>query len=258
MRIPAVIRATQLVWGEKRPLIKEHTVNPATMKILLDAFKTVRGRVKDYNEKKTREAYDLLSDAANRVDLDELRARGSSLIDEGRKEAGNVTQAAHLRLDAAKQRLAKAADNTPARKRARKAQCRRNWTMAGLAALLVSVIGGAVYWFTRQQSAPGDTPPRVEDFSGEAPATESKLVYSTETPGSPEEGVSERDEELLSSLDEQLEKHRTAAEDEAGEFEIADDLSTGTGADAAGVEDPVNEDSVDNVDDPDAESGDRK
>ena len=212
-------------------------MNPATIKMLLDTFTAVRGRVKDYNEKKAREAYDLLSDAANRVDLDELRARGNSLIDEGRKEAGNVTQAAHLRLDAAKQRLAKAADNTPAKKRARKAQCRRNWTMAGLAALLVSVIGGAVYWFTRQQSVPGDTPPRVEDFSGDTPATESKLVYSTETsgsPASPEEGVSERDEELLSSLDEQLEKHRTAAED------------------------PINEDSVDNVDDPDAESGDRK
>lgn len=124
--------------------------------------------------------------------------------------------------------------------------------MAGLAALLVSVIGGAVFWYTRRQDAPGDIPPRVEDFSGgEAPA-ESKLVYSTETP---EEGVpEERDEELLSALDEQLEKHRTAAEDEAGEFEIVEDLD----GDAVDSDDPVNDESVDKVTDPDAEEGPEK
>lgn len=235
---------------------KEHTVNPATIKMLLDAFSTVRERVKDYNEKKAREAYDLLSDAADRVDIDGLRSRGEELLDESRREAGNVTQAAHLRLDAAKQRLAKVADKTPAKKRARQVRCRRNWTMVGLAALLVSAIAGAVYWFTRRQSTPGDTPPRVEDFSGgEAPATESKLVYSTTTPGSPEEGVSERDDELLGSLDEQLEKHRLAAEDEAGEFEIADDV---TGEEAVDTDDPINDETVDDVTDPDAESGEQK
>ena len=221
-------------------------MNPATIKLLLDGFNAVRGRVKEYNEQKAREAYDLLSEAAHRVDLDELRSRGTSLIDEGRREAGNVTQAAHLRLDAAKQRLAKVADKTPAKKRARQVRCRRNWTMVGLAALLVSAIAGAVYWFTRRQSTPGDTPPRVEDFSGGGEATtEAKLVYSTETPGSPEEGATERDEELLNSLDEQLEKHRQAAEDEAGEFEIVEDLVADT--------DPV--ESVDDITDPDAESG---
>ncbi len=217
-------------------------MNPATIKMLIDGVSTVRDRVKEYNEKKAREAYDLLSD---RVDIDELRARGEELLDEGRKEAGVVTQAAHARLDDAKKRLAKVADNTPARKRAKKARSRRNWSLAGLAALLVAAIGGAVYWFTRQQQAPGDVPPRVEDFSDEAPETESKLVYSTTTPGSPEEGATERDEELLGSLDEQLEKHRLAAEDEAGEVEVTE-------------EDPVNEETVDDVTDPDAESGDQK
>ncbi len=217
-------------------------MNPATIKMMLDAFKAVRGRVKEYNEQKVREAYDLLSEAADRVDLDELRARGESLIDEGRREAGNVTQAAHQRLDATRKRLARAADNTPAKKRARQAQRRRNWTMAGLAALLVSVIGGSVFWYTRRQDTPGDTPPRVEDFSGGETPDGSTLVYSTETP---EEGVpEERDEELLSALDEQLEKHRTAAKDEAGEFEDVDD--------------PVTGDSVDEVTDPDAEAGPEK
>ncbi|GAB3692476.1 hypothetical protein [Corynebacterium nasicanis] len=218
-------------------------MNPATIKMLLDAFSTVRDRVKDYNEKKAREAYDLLSEAADRVDIEALRARGEGLIDEGRKEAGVVTQAAHARLDAAKKRLAKAADNTPARKRAKKAQCRRNWSLGALAALLIAAIGGAVYWFTRQQQVPGDTPPRVEDFSGAETETESTLVYSTES------GATERDDELLDSLDEQLEKHRQAAEDEAGEFEIEDDV---TG------DDPINDETVDDVTDPDAEAGEKK
>ena len=216
-------------------------MNPATIKMLLDAFSTARGRVKEYNEKKSREAYELLSDAAGRVDVDGLRARGEELLDEGRREAGNVTQAAHDRLDAARKRLSKAADNAPSRKQARKARRRRTWTMTGLATLLIAAVGGAVYWFTRRQQEPGDTPPRVEDFSGEdaGPTTESELVYSTATPGSPEEGVTDRDEQLLNSLDEQLETHRQAAEE-------------------TDSDDPVNEDTVDDVTDPDAESGEQK
>ncbi|QGU03316.1 hypothetical protein [Corynebacterium comes] len=193
-------------------------MNPATLKMALSAASAVREHLKEYNEKKTREAYDLLSDAASRVDLDELKARSSSLLDEGRREAGLVTQAAHARLDAAKKRLEKASENRPSPKSIRAAKRRRTLTTAGLIALLLSAIAGGVYWFTRQQAKPGDTPPRVEDFAGteaKAPEAESTLVYSTTTP---EEGVpAEVDEELLSSLDEQLEKHRAAAMDEAGE-----------------------------------------
>ena len=67
--------------------------------------------------------------------------------------------------------------------------------------------------------------------------------------------MSERDEELLGSLDEQLVKHRLAAEDEAGEFEIADDV---TGEEAVDTDDPINDETVDDVTDPDAESGEQK
>lgn len=218
-------------------------MNPVTLKMALSAALAVRDRVKEYNEKKTREAYDLLSDAAGRVDLEDLKARGGSLLDDSRREAGHVTQAAHARLDAAKKRLEKAADNRPSRQRAQAAQRRRTLTIAGLLALLLSAVAGGVYWFTRQEPKPGDTPPRVEDFSGteeKAPETESTLVYSTTTP---EEGIPEEvDEELMQSLDEQLEKHHAAALDEAGEAGTEDEADVNADADiAAGDAAPAEE-----------------
>lgn len=218
-------------------------MNPVTLKMALSAALAIRERVKEYNEKKTREAYDLLSDAASRVDLEDLKARGGSLLDEGRREAGYVTQAAHARLDAARKRLEKAADNRPSPKQVKAAKRRRTLTITGLITLLLSAAAGGVYWFTRQQEKPGDTPPRVEDFSPteeKAPETESTLVYSTTTP---EEGVPEEvDEELLQSLDEQLEKHRAAALDEAGETEADDEGDVNADADiAAGDAAPAEE-----------------
>lgn len=230
-------------------------MNPVTLKMALSAALAVRDRVKEYNEKKTREAYDLLSDAAGRVDLEDLKARGGSLLDDSRREAGHVTQAAHARLDAAKKRLEKAADNRPSPKKARAAKRRRNLTTFGLAALVVSAVGGAVYWFIRQQPQPGDTPPRVEDFSGtdeKAPETESTLVYST---SSPEEGVPEQiDEELMQSLDDQLEKHLAAAMDEAGVTEdveeTEDEETVNADADiAAGDAAPAKETDAEDVED---------
>lgn len=217
-------------------------MNIATLKMALSAATAISERVKEYNEKKTREAYEMLSDAAGRVDLDDLKARGGSLLDESRREAGQVTQAAHARLEAAKKRLEKAADNRPSQKKARATERRRSLTTFALAALTLSAIGGVVYWFTRQQPQPGDTPPRVEDFSGpeeKAPETESTLVYSTT---SPEEGVPEQiDEELMQSLDDQLEKHLAAAMDEAGVTEEPEEAVNADADIAAGDAAPAKE-----------------
>ena len=197
-------------------------MNITTLKMALSAASAVGERIREYNDKKSREAYELLSDAASRVDLEDLRSRGEALLDEGRREAGQVTQAAHARLDAAKKRLEKASDNRPSKQRARATKRRRTFTLVGLGTLTLSAVAGAVYWYLRQQPEPGDTPPRVEDFSDTGRADEkaaeadATLVYSTTT-GDPEEGVpAEVDEQLMQSLDEQLEKHRSAAMDEAG------------------------------------------
>ena len=225
-------------------------MNPATLKMAFNAAVALRERVKDYREEKAREAYDLLSDAADNVDVDDLKKRSSALLDDSRREAGNVTKAARKRLEKARdefesrrgevekktgKQLKKARRNLPANRR--KAEKRRKGLgIAGVLALLASLAAAAYYWFVqRPKQQPGTTPPRVQDFTGspeETVETESTLVYSTTTPtagaaGPLAEDPAERDEELLGNLDEQLEKHRSAALDEAGVEEDDDEaLST--------------------------------
>ncbi|WIM73328.1 hypothetical protein QP028_07605 [Corynebacterium suedekumii] len=111
----------------------------------------------------------------------------------------------------------------------------------------------------RPKQEPGTTPPRVQDFTGSpdetVEKTESTLVYSTTTPtdgaaGPLAEDPAERDEELLGNLDEQLQKHRSAALDEAGVEEDDDESLSQT-------------ESVDELTDPDvtpelAEDDDKK
>lgn len=223
-------------------------MNPATLKMALSAATTLRGRVKDYREEKAREAYDLLSEATSNIDFDELKDRSATLLDDSRREAGNVTQAARARLEKAREdlesrradvekkagkSLTKAKKNLPSQKQAAAAKRRKGWGVAGGLALLAALAGGAYYWFIQREQGQESVPPRVEDFSDieeKEPETESTLVYSTTTPtdasaGPLGEDPAERDEELLGSLDEQLQQHKN-------------DSLTGT-------------DSVDDVTDPD-------
>lgn len=235
-------------------------MNPATLKMAFNAAVALRERVKDYREEKAREAYDLLSDAADNVDVDDLKKRSSALLDDSRREAGNVTKAARKRLEKARdefesrrgevekktgKQLKKARRNLPANRR--KAEKRRKGLgIAGVLALLASLAAAAYYWFVqRPKQQPGTTPPRVQDFTGspdETVETESTLVYSTTTPvdgsaGPLAEDPAERDEELLGNLDEQLQKHRSAALDEAG-VEEDDDESLSTTESVDDLTDP--------------------
>lgn len=82
----------------------------------------------------------------------------------------------------------------------------------GLVGAVLAAIAAVVYVVLgKRKKAVEAEPPRVEDYP------DSRLVYSTQTPtedddeakvASPEEGVTERDEELLDSLEEQLNKHQ--------------------------------------------------
>ncbi len=135
-----------------------------------------------------------------------------------------------LRKDASKK--AKAAGKA-AEKKAKKAQGKkRRGTLRklGFFALIASLVGALYYWFTSRPER-GTTPPKVQDFTKTEQDTtpqepEPRLVYSTTTPGAEDtaadaeaaeaakpagdlaEDPAERDEELLGSLEEQLEAHR--------------------------------------------------
>lgn len=189
---------------------------------------------------------------------------------EARAEAGPVTQAAHVRLENRRARLAqrlaaedafdfekakdrltetaqearqglfrrtkkqsakvqKAAEKArkQAEKKARRRQQKKGLRGVGIGAAILSLlaaIGAGVYYFLflRTKEEPATTPPRVEEHSGEQ---ESKLVYQTSTDkpaGDLAEDPAVRDEELLGSIDSQLESHRRGQEAVAEASEGAD------------------------------------
>ncbi|MHA2787589.1 hypothetical protein ACXZ66_00340 [Corynebacterium sp. S7] len=206
--------------------------------------------VNDYRQQKQREAFDALQEAADSFDADELRERGQDLYDESRREAGKLTQAAHRRLDQTRALLADRAQDASKQvearatlvadkvtgKEAKRAKRRKNTRRAlstlGIVALLSAIAAAVYYFFCASEDKKKEertTPPRVEEHSTEK---DSKLVYSTTTDKSAEKSAgplgeepAERDDELLNSLEEQLE---TLADDGGA----ADDLKE-EGKDAA-------------------------
>lgn len=188
----------------------------------------------EFRDEKARQAYDALEEAADKVDN-----HTQDWFPESRKEAGRVTQAAHSRLERALEDIKsqaneaqdKAKDKTEnatanlrksatktgkkARKQAAKKQKKQNrstfWPIAAVVAAVAAISGGVYYWL-RRNDTPSEQPPRVEEFGGNEQTAGSTLVYTstTEKPVSTqvEEGVVDRDEELLGSLDAQLANHQ--------------------------------------------------
>ncbi|TNL96846.1 hypothetical protein [Corynebacterium tapiri] len=213
------------------------------------------------------------SEAADSFDLDKAKRRLNLLaedVDEKRKKA--VKKLKPLRAKAKKRsaRVEKAANKARARaeKKVRKqaatakkrAQRRSRSSFGagktfGLISLLAA-IAGAIYWFLLRKPAAEEadaTPPRVEEHSGEKSAT---LVYSStteddsakndsqdtpketrkDTPrpaGELAEDPAERDEELLGSIDEQLEAHRRSEDAVAEASTGADDAAEALREEAA-------------------------
>lgn len=125
---------------------------------------------------------------------------------------------------------------------------------------LVSAIIGAVFYALRGKDAPSTKPPRVEEHSGDADkAAASTLVYSSTTDsaagsaGEPEkkesdlveEGVKERDEELLGSIDAQLAELDAEAEAEESTEESAEEPAEETDASAEEAAEEVAADPAD-------------
>ncbi|KQB87077.1 hypothetical protein [Corynebacterium lowii] len=84
--------------------------------------------------------------------------------------------------------------------------------------LILSILGGvagALYNYFRKPAKVGPMPPRINEFASSRP-TQSELLYSSTTPTPEEEKEKQEErqelaaegEDLIASLDEQLERHR--------------------------------------------------
>lgn len=220
-------------------------MNPFLLKQGFSVAREIYKRVNEYRDEQRRNAYDALQNATDNFDADELRKRGKNLLDESRREAGKLTQAAHNRLDQAREEFANraqdaskqvekranaAADRLSGKKAKRDKRRQALKQAAGTTGILalVAAIAAAVYYFVLgpgkpRKDEPSTKPPRVEEHSGEK---ESNLVYSTTTgeessAGPLGEEPAERDETLLGSIDEQLQKLK--GDDEADKAEDAED-----------------------------------
>lgn len=216
-------------------------MNPTAISASVSLATTLWNRFKDYRDEKALEAYTALEAAAA-----EVEERSKDAFPEARRSAGAVTQAAHERLERTiaelkdrGQEVSKQASERfdEVRKDAKKAQKRsakkfkninfgkekkssKFWPFALILALISAIGGGLYYFFKIRKEEASEVPPRVEDFTtgADAAAEGSTLVYTSTTEDDhkvsdlAEEGVVERDEELLGSIDEQLAKHKEEAE----------------------------------------------
>ncbi|CAB0785007.1 hypothetical protein FRC0263_00145 [Corynebacterium diphtheriae] len=161
-------------------------MNPTTIRGAVVLTKAAYNKYADYRDRKASEAYDALLSAADTAEdvRDSAVENVTSLAGQARKQARKQAQKAGLTK----------------KKRSAGAQAAR----CSFYTVVLAALGAAAYFLWDKFSGSGvsDEPPRVEDFGADTVNTEeSRLVYSTQTP---EEGIPERDEELLSSLEEQL------------------------------------------------------
>ncbi|MHC9564154.1 hypothetical protein ACQQ60_06010 [Corynebacterium diphtheriae] len=190
-------------------------MNPTTIRGAVVLTKAAYNKYADYRDRKASEAYDALLSAADTAEdvRDSAVENVTSLAGQARKRLDAALADAQNTAESTKKDVAKTSKklSKKARKQAQKAGLTKKKRSAGAQAVrcslytvVLAALGAAVYFLWDKFSGSGvsDEPPRVEDFGADTVNTEeSRLVYSTQTP---EEGIPERDEELLSSLEEQL------------------------------------------------------
>ncbi|MFA1531189.1 hypothetical protein ACDL65_03680 [Corynebacterium belfantii] len=186
-------------------------MNPTTIRGAVVLTKTAYNKYADYRDRKASEAYDALLSAADTAEdvRDSAVENVTSLAGQARKRLDAALADAQNTAESTKKDVAKTSKK--ARKQAQKAGLTKKKRSAGaqvvrcsLYTVVLAALGAAAYflWDRFSGARVSDEPPRVEDFGADTVNTEeSRLVYSTQTP---EEGIPERDEELLNSLEEQL------------------------------------------------------
>ncbi|MHC9870778.1 hypothetical protein ACQX1I_04755 [Corynebacterium diphtheriae] len=190
-------------------------MNPTTIRGAVVLTKAAYNKYADYRDRKASEAYDALLSAADTAEdvRDSAVENATSLAGQARKRLDAALADAQNTAESTKKDVTKTSKklSKKARKQAQKAGLTKKKRSAGAQAarcslytVVLAALGAAAYFLWDKFSGSGvsDEPPRVEDFGADTVNTEeSRLVYSTQTP---EEGIPERDEELLNALEEQL------------------------------------------------------
>lgn len=222
---------------------------------------------------KVREDVESATTDARKAGAKKAKATRKQLRSVSKEAQKNAKQA---RKDAAKasKRVNKKATKaaTKARKRAEKKAGKRSGFPFALIFALLAALGGGIYYLLRRNDTPSEVPPRVEEFSSKADATAagSTLVYTSTTEGADaaptvetetkpkvagdlaEDGVVERDEDLLGSIDTQLAALRGETATEAAEAVDPAEVEPSAAEQAAVAEaEPV--ESIEEINDPDFE-----
>ncbi|QBZ29260.1 hypothetical protein E4653_04360 [Corynebacterium diphtheriae subsp. lausannense] len=194
-------------------------MNPTTIRGAVVLTKAAYNKYADYRDRKASEAYDALLSAADTAEdvrdsavenVTSLAGQARKRLDAALADAQNTAESTKKDVAKTSKKLSKKA-RKQASKQAQKAGLTKKKRSAGaqvvrcsLYTVVLAALGAAAYflWDRFSGARVSDEPPRVEDFGADTVNTEeSRLVYSTQTP---EEGIPERDEELLNSLEEQL------------------------------------------------------
>lgn len=208
-----------------------------------DSYDDVAKDVKKNVSKATKNALGTLDDKAQDAGAltKDARRRIEKALKEARESSKNYVQDAVDAQESAALNAKKMSKRTrkkalaAGRKAADKAQKRvdqltskdkkrtkRNWTIAIIVAA-VAALGGGAYFFAsqRKKEEPADRiPPRVDDYATPEPDVPTDAATANHPADAHDPSAAKREgEELLASLDEQLERHRAEAETAPAEEE---------------------------------------
>ena len=195
-------------------------MNPFTIRLAYKGARSAMNYYRKLDDEKKREIYDSVVDAVKKDKVDD---KLDGLYDVARREAGILTRDSHDRLDRHRAQFAAAAPERAERRKALKKQAKESKKKSKRSPLKAILgIGAAVaaawatweFWLKGKVTGADKkdiTYTHVAPRKETSPSGKTTLVYSTRTEDDREKAAgplgeepAERDEQLLSSIDEQL------------------------------------------------------
>ncbi|EEI16420.1 hypothetical protein [Corynebacterium lipophiloflavum] len=211
-------------------------MNPFTIRLAFKGARSAMNYYRKLDDEKKRDIYDSVVDAVKKDKIDD---KLDGLYNVARREAGALTRDSHDRLDRHRAQFAAAAPERAERRLALKQEAKdaKKKSKGSAGSVIATVLGvgaataaGWAAWefFLKDKFTGGETKnvtyTRVEPREETSPSGETTLVYSSRTEDDREktagsagplgEEPAERDEQLLSSIDEQLTTLDTLDDDE--------------------------------------------